>query len=92
MASSFDVSDCARQISEHAYALWIEAAMLTPLAKEHPRVGLRPIVLLVNKSAEVCRLAQMIDKMVSGGHATLKRPSIPEPLIQKGRRGKRGRA
>ena len=60
---------------DHAYALWAEAAMLTPSHKENPIPVPLPIVLLIRKSVEVCRLAEVIHKMAqdqrgkSGNHS-----------------------
>lgn len=38
--------------------------MLAALIRENPQMGLHPILLLTNKSAELCQLAQMIHEMV----------------------------
>ncbi len=91
--SSSDLADSARQVSEHAYTLWTEAAMLASLIRESPHVGLHPVVLLTNKSAELCQLAQMIHEMIrdqrgaeaaQAGGGTVqasRRPCVREPEI-----------
>lgn len=73
--SSFDLFDCTKELSDHAYALWAEAAMLTRLMKENPIPVPLPIVLLIRKSVEVCRLAEVIHRVAqdqrgkSGNHS-----------------------
>jgi hypothetical protein len=76
MASSFEMREGARQLSEDAHALWTEAASLTPLAKWQPGSAPHLLVRLTRKSAEVCRLAQVIHEMVSD-HRTRSRPARP---------------
>ena len=72
--SSFDLFDCTKELSI-SYALWAEAAMLTRLMKENPIPVPLPIVLLIRKSVEVCRLAEVIHRMAqdqrgkSGNHS-----------------------
>lgn len=75
--SYFDLSECTTQLSEHAYALWVEAAMLTRLAKKNPTLAHHPIALLAKKSAEVCRLAQMIHESASDCRSRSTQPSAP---------------
>ncbi len=77
MARSFDLYECTRELAEHAYALWSAAATLTPLAKEQPGCVSHRIVRLTRKSAEVCRLAQGLQAMVSDGRSRSRLPVAP---------------
>ncbi len=77
MAHSFDLYECTRELAEHAYALWGAAAMLTPLAKEQPGCVSHRIVRLTRKSAEVCRLAQVLQAILSDGRARSRAPIAP---------------
>jgi hypothetical protein len=87
MASSFDLCECTRQLSEHACALWTEAAMLTHLTKEFPEVAPHRVVQLARKSAEVHRLAQGLHEMMSSYRTRSRQPGAPRlPRLAERRR------
>jgi hypothetical protein len=83
-ALSFDLSESTKQLAEHACALWIEAAMLTHLAKEHPWIASHPIALMTKRAVEVCRLAQTIRAMATGRKARSRHsPGVPRVAKEK---------
>jgi len=77
MAPSYDLSDCTRQMSEHASGLWTEVSMLTLLTKEFPGGVPHRVVQLARKSAEVCRLAQALRNLASNGRRRPRQSRAP---------------
>ncbi len=74
--SSLDLSECTKQLSEHAYALSAEAETLTRLSKEDSAISQHPIVLLLTrKSVEVCHLAHIVQQIVRERSGQDMRPS-----------------
>jgi hypothetical protein len=71
---SCELIERTEKLSEYAYALCLEAATLTRLARENPAPVPLPVVLLLRKALEVCKAAEVVRKMAQGQPTRSRKP------------------